>query len=187
VTGAAVTIFTVGHSSREADAFRELLEGQGIRRLVDVRRFPVSRRHPQFAAEALSASLAAAGISYRHEPALGGRREPRPDSPNTAWRDPALRGYADHMRSPEFHQALSALVAEAAQAPTAVMCAEADPQRCHRRLLSDALLLAGLTVVHILQADHKERHVLDPALRAEGGRITYPAGPARQGRLFERS
>ena len=95
-------IFTVGHSTRPQDELIAILREAGVELLVDVRRFPGSRRHPQFGREALRAGLAAAGIAYRHEPDLGGRREPRPDSPNTAWRVAGFRGYADHMASAEF-------------------------------------------------------------------------------------
>jgi len=140
---------------------------------VDVRRFPGSRRHPHFGKEALRAGLVAAGISYRHEPDLGGRREPRPDSPNTAWRVAGFRGYADHMASREFQSALARLVAEP-HVPTAVMCAEAVPWKCHRQLIADALVARGVEVVHLLGRGQRQAHVLNPAAALLGdGALVY--------------
>jgi uncharacterized protein (DUF488 family) len=147
-----------------------LLTEHGVQVLVDVRRFPASRRHPQFS----------------HEPDLGGRRAARPGSQHTAWRVEAFRGYADHMESPEFAAALERLMRRAAAAPTAILCAEAVPWRCHRRLISDALVARGFEVVHILSPGHAEPHALDPNARVlPGGRLLY-AGPAEeQASLFE--
>jgi uncharacterized protein (DUF488 family) len=163
-----------------------LLAEAGVELLVDVRRFPGSRRHPHFAREPLARALAEAGIAYRHEPDLGGRRAPRPDSPNGAWRVAAFRGYADHMATAEFAAALDRLAALAATRPTAILCAEALPQRCHRRLIADALAARGHEVVHLLAPGRRERHLLHPAAVVDGGRLTYPAGPTTgdQGRLF---
>lgn len=155
-------IFTVGHSIRPQNELIAILEEARVKLLVDVRRFPGSRRHPQFGKEALSAGLAAAGIAYRHEPDLGGRREPRPDSPHTAWRVAGFRGYADHMASPEFRAALERLIAPP-ETPTAVMCAEALPWKCHRQLIADALVARGIEVVHLLAAGQRQAHVLNPA------------------------
>ena len=150
----------------------------GIRVLVDVRRYPASRRHPQFGREALAASLAGAGIEYVHEPDLGGRRAARPDSQHTAWRVEAFRGYADHMETPEFAAALDRLMGRAAETPTTILCAEAVPWRCHRRLISDALVARGVEVLHILGPGHAGAHELDPNAHVlPGGRLLY-AGPA---------
>jgi len=169
-------VFTLGHSTRSAEELIALLQEAGVELLVDVRRFPGSRRHPQFGREALSAALAAAGIEYRHAPDLGGRRSPRPGSPNTAWRVAAFRGYADYMDSPEFQAALSRLAAAAAERPTAILCAEAVPWRCHRRLIADALVARGVPVVHLLAPGRREPHALHPDARAlPGGRLVYPA------------
>ena len=163
-----------------------MLTEHGIQVLVDVRRFPASRRHPQFAREALAASLAGAGIEYIHEPDLGGRRAARPDSQHTAWRVEAFRGYADYMESPEFTAALKRLIEHAAGTPTAILCAEAVPWRCHRRLISDALVARGVEVLHILGPGQAKPHELDPNARIlSGGRLLY-AGPAGdQASLFE--
>jgi len=167
-------IFTVGHSTRRQDELIAILKEAGVELLVDVRRFPGSRRHPQFGKEALAAGLAAAGIAYRHEPDLGGRRAPRPDSPNTAWRVAGFRGYADHMANSEFRSALERLVASP-RVPTAVMCAEARPGKCHRQLIADALVARGVSVVHLLGRGQQETHVLNPnAVAGVDGVVVYP-------------
>ena len=168
-------IFTIGHSTRPIDELIEMLQQAGVGRLVDVRRFPGSRRHPQFGKEALRSALAGAGLGYRHEPDLGGRREPHPDSPNTAWRVAAFRGYADHMASLEFQAALARLVAEEDAAP-AVLCAEAVPWRCHRQLIADALLARGVEVTHLIAPGQTKPHELNAAaVVGPGGAVTYPA------------
>lgn len=174
-------LYTAGHSTRTAAELLELLGAAGVERLVDIRRFPGSRRHPQFGQEALAASLASAGIDYRHEPDLGGRRTPRPDSPHTAWRVAAFRGYADHMDTPEFAAALARLEEAAAERPTVILCAEALPQRCHRRLIADALLARGHEVVHLLAPGRAEPHVLHPDAQVlpGGGCSTRRAGRSR--------
>lgn len=170
-------IWTIGHSTRTLEALVALLRAHGIRRLADVRSFPRSRRHPQFNVDVLPGPLAEAGIVYEHLPALGGFRRPRPDSVNTAWREPGFRGYADHMQTPEFAAAVDGLLARAATAPTAVMCAEAVPWRCHRQLLADALVVRGEPVAHIVSAAAAQPHALTPAARVAGARVTYPGTP----------
>ena len=172
-TSAQGCVFTIGHSTRTFDQFLALLEREGIRHLVDVRRFPVSRRYPHFDAAALKASLDLAGITYEHAPAMGGRRNANPASRNVGWRNASFRGYADHMESAEFQRALDALIATAARTPTTVMCAEAVPWRCHRNLIADALLARGLCVRHILDAATNE-HVLTRFGITVNGRVQYP-------------
>ena len=167
-------LYTIGHSTRGLDEFVDLLKENGVRLLVDVRRYPVSRRFPHFTGSALAASLAQAGIAYRHEAGLGGHREPRPDSPNTALRTAAFRGYADYMATPTFRAALARLRAEAAAQPTAILCAEADPQRCHRQLVADAVVARGGRVVHILAPGHVEAHALHLSARlTPDGTLVY--------------
>jgi hypothetical protein len=122
----------------------------GIERVMDVRRFPRSRRHPHVNADALARDLPAAGLAYRHLPGLGGFRRPRKDSRNTGWRNASFRGYADYMETDEFAGHLATLLDEACAGRTAIMCAEAVPWRCHRSLISDALLARGVAVRHIL-------------------------------------
>jgi uncharacterized protein (DUF488 family) len=182
-----VTIYTIGHSTRTLDAFIALLEREGVRHVADIRSIPGSRRHPHFGGDALAASLAARGLAYSHHPALGGRRRPRPDSPNGAWRNAAFRGYADHMATPEFRAALDALIALGAREPLVVMCAEAVPWRCHRSLLADALVARGVDVRHIMDA-HSAPHRLTPFAVVRNGDVTYPPPDAerteRQEELF---
>jgi uncharacterized protein (DUF488 family) len=169
-------IWTIGHSTRSIDDFLEILAAGQIELLADVRRFPGSRRHPHFGQEALAASLAEAGIAYRHFVDLGGRRNQRlPDSPNSAWRVKSFNAYADYMQSPEFLAALEELMATAQQQPTAIMCSEALPQRCHRRLISDALVARGWSVRHLLSPKRIEDHALTPFARLDGTAVTYPA------------
>ena len=180
----SLPIYTVGHSTRPAADFLALLAENEIALLTDVRRFPASRRHPQFSRQALEESLRENGIDYLHEPDLGGRRAPRPDSPNTAWRVAAFRGYADHMESPGFQAALARLIANGASRPTVILCAEALPWRCHRRLIADALVARGIPVVDILAPGKVEPHILNPDARPlPDGRLVYPAGGDEQGRL----
>lgn len=179
-------VFTLGHSTRPISEFLDLLREHGVRVLVDVRRFPMSRRHPQFSRDSLAASLEEAGIQYVHEPDLGGRRAARPGSPHTAWRVEAFRGYADHMETPEFGAALERLMDRAGRETVAILCAEAVPWRCHRRLISDALVARDVEVRHILGPGRADPHELDPNARVlSGGRLLY-AGPAGdQASLFE--
>jgi uncharacterized protein (DUF488 family) len=134
-------VFTLGHSTRSFDELIALLGEHGIGQLIDVRRYPASRRHPQFGRERLERSLAEAGVGYVHEADLGGHREPRADSPNTAWREEAFRGYADHMASDEFQQALGRVLRRAAEGRIVVMCAEADSRKCHRQVLADGRIV----------------------------------------------
>lgn len=174
-------LYTLGHSTRPIEELLDLLRERGVTVLVDVRRYPASRRHPQFSRDALAASLAGAGIRYVHEPDLGGRRAARPGSPHTAWRVEAFRGYADHMETPEFEAALERLVRLAGEETAAILCAEAVPWRCHRRLISDALAARGTEVLHILRPGRADPHELDPNARVlPGGRLLY-SGPADPG------
>lgn len=167
-------VYTLGHSTRSLDELVALVAEHRIGLVVDVRRYPASRRHPHFAAAPLAAALAAAAIDYRHEPDLGGRRPVAPDSPNTAWRERGFRGYADHMASPEFARALDRLAAAARERPTTTLCAEAVPWRCHRRLISDALTLRGFEVIDVLGPGQSRPHRLHEAARVVGGRLVYP-------------
>lgn len=167
-------IFTIGHSTHPIEVFIRLLTAHGVRQVADVRTMPRSRRHPQFGSEALDHSLAAAGLGYRHFPALGGRRTPRPDSANTAWRTPGFRGYADYMQSDHFWQAVSELMTFSAAAPTTVMCAEALWWQCHRRLLADALSVRGVPVRHILPAGAPKPHELSGFALPHRRGVIYP-------------
>lgn len=180
-------LFTVGHSNQELEAFLALLTSHGIRNLADIRRYPGSRRWPWFGKDRLPDSLRDRGIIYRHFPELGGRRSPRPDSPNGAWRVPQFQAYADYMDTPEFRSGLDGLLALRAEGPTAVMCAEALPWRCHRNLVADAALVRGIPVFHILSKGALKPHALPAFARvdpsADPPRITYPPEETPQARL----
>jgi uncharacterized protein (DUF488 family) len=167
-------IYTIGHSIHPAEQFLALLRAHEVRQVADIRTVPKSRRHPQFNRDALDTYLHAHGIAYRHFPALGGLRKPRPDSVNTGWRHPGFRGYADHMQTAEFSAGLEMLLAFAAAAPTTVMCAEAVWWQCHRQLLADALLARGVAVRHILGAAGAKPHRLSEFARLDEGRVSYP-------------
>lgn len=166
-------VATVGHSDRSLEEFVDVLVAHGIARLADVRRYPGSRRHPQFASAALAAGLARAGIAYRHDEALGGMRDPRPDSPHVALDDDAFRGYADHMATREFAAALDDVLAWGAEGPLALMCAERDPEHCHRSFLADAIVTRGVRVVHRLDAQRSRDHVRHPAAVEVAGVLVY--------------
>ena len=167
-----ITVWTVGHSTRSGEEFGKILLAHEIKVLVDVRSFPGSRRLPQFNREALAASLAKLGIEYRHEPRLGGRRKPRADSHNTAWKNASFRAYADHMESEEFRRGVEGLLEVAAQERTAVMCAEAVWWRCHRSLIADYLKAEGHRVIHILDQKKTEEHPFTSAAQIVDGELS---------------
>lgn len=169
------TLWTIGHSTRPIEEFIGLLRDHGIQLLVDVRTIPFSRRNPQFHLETLAQSLRETGLQYRHMPALGGRRKSRPDSENVGWRNQGFRGYADYMQTQEFWDALEEFVDIGQQSPSAVMCAEAIPWRCHRSLIADALVIRGWTVQHIISANSLKTHTLTPFAKPDGDRLTYPS------------
>ena len=166
-------VYTVGHSTRPFDEFVALLRENRVAAIADVRRFPGSRRRPEYGRDALATTLATEGLGYRWLAALGGRRRARPDSPNTAWRNAAFRGYADHMASAEFRDGYRELVAYCTRQTTALMCAEALWWRCHRALIADALVADGIAVVHILGVGKTASHTLRPPARLAGGRLVY--------------
>lgn len=167
------TVWTIGHSTRSGPEFNQILNAHKISSLVDVRTFPGSRRYPQFNKEELSQALAAVGIDYLHLPALGGRRRPRPESTNTAWKNPSFRAYADHMESPEFKQGIEELLEVSAAKRTAIMCAEALWWRCHRSLISDYLKSIGVEVIHIADEKRTEVHPYTSAAKIVEGKLNY--------------
>jgi uncharacterized protein (DUF488 family) len=171
------TILTIGHSTRTLEAFVELLRAHRVERVIDVRTIPRSRHNPQFNRDALAAGLRGVRIGYRHLRALGGLRHPRPDSPNTGWRNASFRGFADYMQTPDFAAGLERLLELAAEKRSAILCAEAVPWRCHRSLIADALVIRGIPVEHIMSGKRADPHSLTPFAKVRGKRITYPAGP----------
>jgi uncharacterized protein (DUF488 family) len=153
----------------------ELLRAHEVAEVVDVRTVPRSRHNPQFSADALERSLKDEGIGSVHIAALGGFRHALKDSPNIGWRNASFKGFADHMATATFRGGLDALMAIAARRPTAIMCAEALPWRCHRSLIADALVCRGCDVRDILSVTNAPAHRLTPFLRVEQGELTYPA------------
>lgn len=165
-------VWTIGHSTRTLEEFVELLKSFSVTLLVDIRTYPGSRRYPHFNKESLVGSLSEQGIGYTHMVELGGRRKPLPDSPNSAWRHPSFRGYADYMQTPVFDEAVGKLESLALTQRVAYMCSEAMWWKCHRSLVSDALKVRGWDVFHIMDI---AKSILHP--------YTSPAKPV-QGKLF---
>jgi uncharacterized protein (DUF488 family) len=168
-------VWTIGHSTRPLEGFLELLTENRIEAVADVRRYPGSRRWPHFAQEPLAQALQSHGLLYQWFPELGGRRTPRPDSPNTAWRSAAFRGYADYMATEAFAEGLDRLVNLASGLRTSSMCAESLWWRCHRGLIADVLRWLQFEVIHILGPDATAPHPYTPAARLVRGRLSYSA------------
>jgi uncharacterized protein (DUF488 family) len=176
---AAGTLHTIGHGDRELGVFLAMLREAGVCTLVDVRRHPGSRRYPHFGRDVLAAALGAGGIAYRWEgEALGGRRRARRDSRHEALRSESFRGYADHMETTAFVDALGRVLDAARSAPLAVMCAERHPSQCHRQLVADAAIARGFAVVHLLEPGRAEPARLHPAARVEGESVVYDVAPS---------
>jgi uncharacterized protein (DUF488 family) len=171
---APLTIFTIGHSTHPIEHFIELLQSSGVTQLIDIRTIPKSRRNPQFNSDALAASLHAAHIDYIHMKDLGGLRHSRKDSINTGWRNDSFRGYADYMQTEAFAEALARAIGISPKKPTALMCAEAVPWRCHRSLVSDALIVRGIHVLEIIGPAKPKEHELTSFARVRGAEVTYP-------------
>lgn len=173
-------LLTYGHGTEAADRTAAILRGAGTSSLVDIRTAPGSRRNPQFARAAMAEWLPEAGIAYRWEKRLGGFRRPGPDNPDVAWREDMFRGYAEHMRSANFFEAVDGVLAEANSRQVAVMCSESLWWRCHRRLLTDFVSVArGTEVRHLMHDGRIEAHRLSPGLRLrEDGLLTYDGGQA---------
>jgi uncharacterized protein (DUF488 family) len=182
------TIYTIGHSTRPFDESLALLEKNGIKRLIDVRTIPRSRRNPQYGQERLTASLAAAGIAYEHAPALGGLRKKQPGvdpQRNAWWQNQSFHNYADYALSREFQESLQSLRVAAASEPCAVMCAEAQYSQCHRQIIADHLMAGGARVLHIVKAGELVEGRLNPGVEVgPGGEVTYPG--EHQESLFPR-
>lgn len=162
-------ILTIGHSNRALDELLAMLAAHGAEQLIDVRTIPKSRHNPQFNIENLSAAF-----PYEHLPKLGGRRHPRKDSRNSAWKNDSFRGYADYMETADFESALEVLIERAGERQVCIMCAESVPWRCHRSLIADALTGRGIEVAHIMTQTSAKPHTLTPFARVENGRVSYP-------------
>jgi len=181
-------MMTIGHSTLEIEAFVRALRENGCSTLVDVRRYPGSKRYPQFGQERLFASLAGAGIRPVWRVGLGGRRAVRKDSVNTGWRNESFRGYADYMQTPEFSAEIDWLTGLPVLDATVVMCAEAVPWRCHRSLIGDAVLARGEVVEDIFVtadgASSRRMHEMTEFARVDGARIWYPKESHPDATLF---
>ena len=171
--GREKTVHTIGHSTRTFEAFIALLAAHQIDFLVDVRRWPASRRYPHFSRAALTTALKPRGIEYDSRMDLGGFRKPVPNSPNAGWRVGAFRAYADFMLTDEFERIMAEMEEMASRRRMAMMCAEAVPWRCHRQLLADAFLVRGWSVRHILDDGCRE-HELPAFAQPDGRRLLYP-------------
>ncbi len=171
------TIYTIGHSTRSLEELIEALQAHGIKTLLDIRAFPMSRRHPQFNREHLEVELPKSGIEYVWMKDLGGRRgKQMQESPNTALRNDSFRNYADYMLSSQFAAAVAALREAAERAPTAIMCAERMWFQCHRMMVSDYLTAHGDTVEHIDGTGPTKQHKLMKEAQIVDGRLLYNAG-----------
>ena len=168
------SVLTIGHSTRMIEEFIQLLQAHGVTRIADIRTVPRSRRNPQFNQESLPESLKKVGIGYSHFPKLGGLRHAKAESINLGWRNASFRGFADYMQTLPFEEGLSALISLAKEDRIALMCAEAVPWRCHRSLVSDALLARGIPVEHIMSAARRQPHAMTPFAEVHGTQISYP-------------
>jgi uncharacterized protein (DUF488 family) len=168
-------LLTIGHSNHPLERFLDLLARHGVEALVDLRRFPGSRKHPHFNRNHLAAALQEAGVAYHWLAALGGRRpKPRDESPNRGLKNQGLRNYADYMLTDEFREGVETLLEIARRKRTAILCAEGLFWRCHRRPVSDFLAANGILVRHIMPAGELRPHQLTTGAVIEGGRVTYP-------------
>ena len=167
------TLWTIGHSTRSLDEFIALLKDNRIEVLADVRHYPGSRKYPHFNVEPLRQALHVAGIRYEAFTELGGRRKVQPDSPNTAWRHPAFRAYADYMQTKAFHDGIERLEALASKQRTAIMCSEAVWWRCHRGLIADVFKLNDTRVLHIMGPGAPVEHPYTSAAHVVDGRLDY--------------
>ena len=170
-------IYTIGHGNRPLEELIALLRRFGISRLIDVRAFPGSRRHPHFGRSELERTLPLAGVAYLWEgAALGGRRRPRADSPHVALRNASFRAYADHMETPAFAEGVERLRSQAVDEAVAIMCAERLPWQCHRYMISDYLVAQGAEVRHVIDESAPKPHALRAEARVAGDRLVYDSG-----------
>ncbi len=167
------TIWTIGHSTRTNDEFIGLLKSFKIDLLIDVRRFPGSRKYPHFNTEIVEASLSENQIEYKHIESLGGRRKVSQDSKNTIWNHPSFQGYADYMETSEFKKAYKELEILASKKYSAIMCSEAVWWRCHRSMISDQLKVDGWKVLHIMGENQEQEHPYTKPAKIINGELTY--------------
>jgi len=174
-----LTIFAIGHSTRPLEEFIELLRANGVKRVIDIRTIPRSRHNPQFNRDTLGPAMRKSGVAYVHLKKLGGLRHAKQDSVNLGWHNAGFRGFADYMETPEFAAGLARAINLAEAKPSALMCAEAVPWRCHRSLVADALVVRGIQILDIVSASPPRPHKLTPFARVRGVHITYPTDKPR--------
>ncbi len=167
------TIFTIGHSTHTIEEFVNLLQINGVKRLVDIRTIPHSRYNPQFEQETLDKSLKSYGIDYIYLKELGGLRPKFKNSINMGWHNESFRNYADYMQSKEFADAVETLIKLSTEKPTVIMCAEAVPWRCHRSLVGDAILVRGIKVRDIMSETSTKDHELTSFAVVDGTKLIY--------------
>src|ERR1700735_3491652 len=180
------TIFTIGHSTRALDELVDLLRGHGVRRVIDIRTIPRSRRNPQYNRETLGPALRSRKIGYVHLKGLGGLRHAKPNSKNLGWHNASFRGFADYMQTPGFEAALRRAIKLSKDKPSALMCAEAVPWRCHRSLVADALTARNFPVEHIMSESRANPHKLTPFAQVRGKKVTYPSDKSIRRRAARR-
>jgi len=174
-----LTIFAIGHSTRPLEEFIELLRANGVKRVIDIRTIPRSRHNPQFNRDTLGPAMRKSGVAYVHLKKLGGLRHAKQDSVKLGWHNAGFRGFADYMETPEFAAGLARAIKLAEAKPSALMCAEAVPWRCHRSLVADALVVRGIQILDIVSASPPRPHKLTPFARVRGVHITYPTDKPR--------
>ena len=179
-------LFTIGHSTHSLEQFLALLSQHEMKLLVDVRRFPGSRKHPQFNRDALAVSLPQSGVGYRWIEALGGRRKTMDDaaSENFGLRNESFRNYADYMATDAFQEGVKLLLEEGERRRTAYMCSEGLYWRCHRRLVSDYLMANDVAVQHIMPNGELRPHTLTTGAKIADGKVTYPEPSGEVDTLF---
>ncbi len=175
------TIWTIGHSTRPVEEFIAILKRRSVVSIIDIRTIPRSRKNPQFNLETLSGKLEDHGLTYLHAPKLGGLRRSKPDSINIGMENDSFRGFADYMQTAEFEIAIDELLIDSKQRRSAMMCAETLPWRCHRSLISDALVVRGIQVRHIIGNSKDMEHKLSRYAHVEGMVVTYPSRIAHSG------
>jgi uncharacterized protein (DUF488 family) len=169
------TIFTIGHSTRTLEELVKLLRAHGVRRVIDIRTIPRSRRNPQYNRETLGPALRSRKIGYVHLKNLGGLRHAKPNSRNLGWHNASFRGFADYMQTVGFEPALERAIKLAETKPSALMCAEAVPWRCHRSLVADALAARKIPVEHIMSVSRANQHKITSFARVRRKEVTYPS------------
>jgi uncharacterized protein (DUF488 family) len=175
IKSTAPTLYSIGHGNRANKTFLILLQDRGIKFLADVRSYPSSKRNPHFNQTNLQHALSKDGISYTWLPELGGFRRTGlgNSSPHVALKSPGFRNYADYMATEPFLGGVNKLRSLASMGPTCFMCAETAPQRCHRSLLADYLLLQGIETIHILDGHSTTVHQLSRLATISQNRVIY--------------